>query len=104
MVILSKKVDKTGDLGPIEGMAGKEYYHIGQWVGMMIWTLRFSIGDNDLIGSSALLPPVENALFWICFCLVVFASCIIFLNFIVAEASASYANVTEVLEATIWME
>lgn len=69
---------------------------------MMIWTLRISIGDNDLIGSCAVLKPVENMLFWICFLFTVFSACIVFLNFIVAEASNSYAVVTERLEPTIW--
>ena len=63
-----------------------------------------SIGDNDAITPSAYLQPVENYLFWICFLFTVFSSCVVFLNFIVAEASATYANVTETIEATIWME
>lgn len=88
----------------IDGMPGKEYYHVGLWVGEIIWALRMSIGDNDAINSSSMLAPTENILFWVCFGITVFSSCVVFLNFIVAEASATYANVTETIDATIWME
>lgn len=61
-----------------------------------------SIGDNDAIAPSAFLDPVENYLFWLSFLITVFSSNIVFLNFIVAEASATYAKVTETIDATIW--
>lgn len=83
-------------------MPGKEYHHVGLWIGEIIWTLRMSIGDNDGIGASSLLAPTENVLFWLCFVITVFSSSVVFLNFIVAEASATYANVTETIDATIW--
>lgn len=83
---------------------GKEYASTGLWVGEMIWAFRISIGDNDAIGPSAYLDPVDNYIFWFCFFITVMASCVVFLNFIVAEASNSYDIVTETLEATIWME
>ena len=69
-----------------------------------MWTLRISIGDNSAIGPATLFDPVENIIFWFVFFITVFASNIVFLNFIVAEASNTYAVVTETLEATIWME
>jgi len=85
-------------------MPGVEYYHVGLWIGEILWTLRISIGDNSAIGPATVLDTYENIIFWICFFTTVFASNIVFLNFIVAEASNTYAMVTETLEATIWME
>ena len=101
---LVQETDRTGDLSHIADMAGKEYYFVGQWIGMMLSTLRISIGDNTLMGVCAIRGSAENAMFWICFIMTVGATCIVFLNFIVAEASNSYAIVTEILEPTIWME
>lgn len=88
----------------ISGMPGKEYYRVGLFVGEILWTLRISIGDNDALGPSALLEPVENYLFWFCFIITFLTSSVVFLNFIVAEASATYSNVSMTLEATVWME
>lgn len=80
-------------------MPGVEYHHVGLWVGEILWTLRISIGDNNAIVPATVLDPVENVMFWICFFITVFASNIVFLNFIVAEASATYSKVTETLDA-----
>lgn len=91
--------EKDGNITHISGMPGVEYHHVGLWVGEILWTLRISIGDNSAIGPATVLDPVENIMFWICFFTTVFASNIVFLNFIVAEASATYSKVTETLEA-----
>ncbi len=63
-----------------------------------------SIGDFDCIDSSSNLPKYENWMFWFIWLVAVLLSNIVFLNFIVAEASASYAKVTETLEAVIEKE
>ena len=60
-----------------------------------------SIGDNDAINSSSMLAPTENYLFWISFVITVFSSCVVFLNFIVAEASESYNQVSAELDNVI---
>mgnify|MGYP006950545268 FL=1 len=57
-----------------------------------------SVGDNSLIGAAKNLDGPENKLFWILWLIAVVVTMIIFLNFIVAEASGSYAKVTETLE------
>jgi hypothetical protein len=57
-----------------------------------------SIGDNSLIEAAKKLGAAENRLFWILWLLGVVITSIIFLNFIVAEASGSYAKVTETLK------
>ena len=74
--------------------SAKDYYAIGLHFGEFLWTLRMSIGDNSLIEAAKKLGPAENRLFWILWLLGVVITSIIFLNFIVAEASGSYAKVT----------
>lgn len=63
--------------------------------------LRVSIGDFSCIESSVTLDVAENWLFWFLWLIAVIITNIVFLNFIVAEASASYAAVTETLDAVI---
>lgn len=59
-----------------------------------------SIGDFDF-GGANYLSPNENMLYWLIWLIVVIVTCIIFLNFIIAEASASYEKVKENLDAMI---
>ena len=76
--------------------------HVGLWVGNIIWTLRASLGDFGMIDAGKKLDSSQNYLFWVGFLITTFFGCVIFLNFIVAEASASYTAVTEILEQVIW--
>jgi hypothetical protein len=76
----------------------KEYRAIGLTIGEILWTLRLSLGDGAAITASKLLDTWENDIFWILWIIVTIVTSIIFLNFIVAEASASYVKVTEILE------
>lgn len=86
----------TRDPELVKGMGksrpGIEYQHIGFLIGNMIHVVRISIGDNDFSGSIFLDANI-NIIFWIVWLLIVFIMCIIFLNFIIAEASASYEKV-----------
>lgn len=72
-----------------------EYKYIGLHLGTIISTLRVSIGDFYVIDVSADLEPAESWMFWISWVFIMGALCIVFLNFIVAEASASYQNVVD---------
>lgn len=83
-----------------ENMAA-DYKTIGLHFGEFMWTLRMSMGDFSAIDESTQLQMPENIVFWLLWGLTVIVTCIIFLNFIVAEASASYAVVTETLEQVI---
>lgn len=58
------------------------------------------MGDFDF-GASMFLTPEENMLYWLIWLMVVTMTCIIFLNFIIAEASASYEKVKENLVSMI---
>lgn len=60
------------------------------------------MGDFDF-SAADYLTPEENILFWFIWFAIVLMTCIIFLNFIIAEASASYEKVKERLEAYIFM-
>lgn len=82
---------------------GQEYKFTGLWIGQMLWTLRASIGDFSVIDASPFIENSwENHIFWACFFFVVFSSCVVLLNFIVAEASQSYAAVSENIDQIIW--
>ena len=48
------------------------------------------MGDFAIIAAAEFLTPIENYMFWVVWLLAVVVQCIIFLNFIVAEASNSY--------------
>ena len=50
------------------------------------------------------LDPAENIIYWFTWFLIVIITCIIFLNFIIAEASASYEKVSEFLQLYILAE
>ena len=75
-----------------------ENYYIGGFVGNFYSTLRLSVGDYSYIGGAPYLETVENVCFWVMFIICVFVTTIIFLNFIVAEASNSYNGVSEKME------
>jgi hypothetical protein len=80
---------------------GVEYKKIGLFLGNILQTIRISMGDFGCIAASDYLTPAENWLFWIIWLVTAGMTCIIFLNFIVAEASASYSEVSEHLEEYI---
>ena len=58
------------------------------------------MGDFDF-DPSLYLSPQENILYWFIWLCVVIMTCIIFLNFIIAEASNSYQNVKDNLTALV---
>ena len=73
-----------------------------QLIARFLDTLKCSMGDyGTLITASNELNYEDNILFWICLVLVLTVTCIIFLNFIIAEASASYEKVAAELESYI---
>lgn len=75
---------------------GIEYEVVGLFVGNIISTLRMSLGDFGF-DAAIELDQAENYVYWIMWVLIILITCIIFLNFIIAEASASYEKVSEFL-------
>ena len=60
------------------------------------------MGDFSIIGSVPFLDTKEDSImFWIIWFLTVLIACVVFLNFIVAEASESYNQVNEFIEEYI---
>jgi hypothetical protein len=59
------------------------------------------MGDFRVIKASRELGTVESKLFWVLWIIGVVMTSIIFLNFVVAEALASYTKVNEYLDAVI---
>jgi len=86
-----------------ENIPNEEYNQIGLFLGYIFSTLRLSLGDFDF-EASTYLTDAENHLYWLVWFLVIVMTCIVFLNFIIAEASASYESVKSRLDAMIFKE
>lgn len=69
---------------------GAAYKYIGMFFGTFITTIRTSMADFEIIKLSPYLNFWQNIIFWLLWLLVVIINTMIFLNFIIAEASASY--------------
>jgi len=82
---------------------GIEYKHIPRWARHWFSVLRISLGDFDF-GESTDLEPFENLLYWLTWVILVTMTCIIFLNFIIAEVSESYNTVNQQVKGLIAQE
>ena len=74
---------------------GSEYKKIGLFFGNFLYVFRAAMGDFSVYNSSVYLSDAENYLFWLCFIMILLFTNIIFLNFLIAEASNSYSRVKE---------
>lgn len=79
---------------------GSEYNHVGKMLGYVLSTLRISLGDFSFVAPQY-LEQDENVLYWIVWFALVLVTCIIFLNFIIAEASNSYESVKSNIKAMV---
>jgi hypothetical protein len=64
---------------------------------------RISLGDFDFEAPTK-LDDFENIIFWIVWFAIVMMTCIIFLNFIIAEVSSSYEEVKSRIQGLILKE
>ena len=71
---------------------GQEYKSIPEFTWQFLWTIRMSLGDFDF-GVATYLDPFAANIYWTVWIIVVFVTCIVFLNFIIAEVSSSYEKV-----------
>ena len=102
--ISAGEVDEGTELDAFEWeYPGIEYEVVGLFVGNIISTLRMSLGDFGF-DAAIELEQAENYIYWVVWILIILVTCIIFLNFIIAEASASYEKVSEFLELYIEAE
>ena len=80
---------------------GVEYKEIGRFFANIITIIRMSMGDFD-VGAVVQMDRTKARVFWFMWIIIVLVTAVIFLNFIVAEASASYekisANITNYLQ------
>ena len=86
------------------GYPGVAYAEIGLFAGNLFDVLRTTLGDFACIDMSLYLEYEETVMFWVGWLLFVIVGNIIFLNFIIAEASASYEKVSERLAEFIEKE
>ena len=59
----------------------------------MITIIRMSMGDFDL-GALVYMNETSSKIFWFMWIIIVLVTAVIFLNFIVAEAGASYEKIS----------
>ena len=88
-----KSVERKKLLQTLE-YPGVEYKHIPLFLRQLFSTTRIALGDFDF-GESTFLEPFENRIFWAYWLVLVTVTCIVFLNFIVAEVGSSYNSVNE---------
>lgn len=82
---------------------GKEYMHLPNFLGQAVSIIRISLGDLDF-SEATQLEPFENILYWITWLAVVMMTCIVFLNFIIAEVGSSYSKVVTKLNGLFLKE
>ena len=98
---LGKFYDATIKFSEVE-VPGEEYEKVGiTFISNFLNVLRVSMGDFDF-SAIGFLTDAEFSLFWVVWLAILVSSNIIFLNFIIAEASASYENVKENLDAEVY--
>jgi len=87
----------------LSSFSGQEYLHINKFLANMFTVYRISLGDFDF-GASTVLDDFQNGMYWFCWALIVTVTCIVFLNFIIAEVSASYQNVKDQVDVFVLQE
>ena len=100
--VFSDKFAEDATLG--EGYPGVEYRQVGRLVGNTFSAIRVSLGDYAEIEAATFLSIEENYMFWIYWFIMVVVASIVFLNFIIAEASASYEKIAAEKEEQILRE
>ena len=70
----------------------------------MIWALRSSLGDYEIVQAAKFLDSHDNLIFWILWLQIVIITSLFFLNIVVAEAIASYKKVIVTLHSVIQKE
>jgi hypothetical protein len=76
-------------VNPALNYPGKEYVHLPKYLKTPIAAFRIALADFDYSESIDLLP-FENFLYWVTWLIIVIITCIVFVNFIIAEVSNSY--------------
>ena len=88
----------------MSSFSGQEYTKINKFVANMISVLRISLGDFVDFAAITVLDDFQNGMFWFFWALIVGVTCIVFLNFIIAEVGASYSKVKEKVDLFVKQE
>lgn len=75
-----------------------EYQYLNKFFAYWLSTFNVSLGNFDFDPSQMLNGEAENIMYWVLWTITLIITNIVFLNFIIAEASESYAKVKETLE------
>ena len=94
--------DDEGE-GEVYEYPGAEYAFLGKFVANLLSVLRMSMGDNDF-AAVAFFDADRAVVFWVVWGLIAYLTSIIFFNFVVAEASASYERVCDNLDEVLILE
>jgi hypothetical protein len=84
----------------LQNEASVDYQYLGAFIGNLIDTMKMSLGDFGMI-DRVQEDFSHKTTFWLTWGVIVLFMSIIFLNFIIAEASASYERVNELLHEVI---
>lgn len=82
----------------------KEYLKLSWFVGNWLAVFRLALGDFDFTLIENAPMTKTHILFWILWSMMVLFSSLIFLNFIIAQVSDSYARVKENIDSFIYKE
>ena len=94
----NKEKDFTAKIKP-----GQETQYVQKFLKNILIMMRSSFGDFEF-ESVKHLNTFEANCFWMVWVLIVFMTCIVFLNFIIAEVSQSYYKVQKNVEEVICKE
>ena len=82
---------------------GVEYKYLSYFFSNILTVTRISLGDFDFSPATK-LDPFYNIIFWIIWFMIVLFTCIVFLNFVIAEVQSSYQSVKENIDGLILKE
>ena len=82
---------------------GREYEFLWKPIGQFFTVIRISLGDFDF-GPLQHMGKFEVLVYWVVWLVIVMVTCIIFLNFIIAEVSSSYEKVKVSLNSLFLQE
>jgi hypothetical protein len=80
-----------------------EYSNLGNFFPSFINSMQIAVGNFDFTQLDKLTGG-ESRAYWVLWVIVFLMGCLIFLNFIIAEVSDSYAKVKEDMESLVYKE
>ena len=80
---------------------GSEYKHVHPMLAHFLVVFRAALGDYSIVAAAQWASTSDAILFWLVWLVVVVYCCIMFLNFVIAEACSSYEHVAQHLDAVM---